>query len=108
MRHNFKPGDLVLIVGSESPDSPNVGMAAELVHMIFPGDRFTAPDGRPAMNVSEKESWMLSAPGLLARNSDGAWIDRGGIAFTQEHHLMPLRGDFTPEQQKAKEAEPCL
>ena len=40
MQHQFKAGDLALIVGSRSGDSPNVGKSVELVELIRAGKRF--------------------------------------------------------------------
>ncbi|WP_156747522.1 hypothetical protein [Pseudomonas sp. JY-Q] len=45
---------------------------------------------------------MCYAPGLLLGGRDA-----GGIDLILPERLSPLRGDFAPEQQKAKEAEPC-
>ncbi len=46
---------------------------------------------------------------LSTNASSGGWMVLYGTKFAvkRECHLMPLRGDFAPEQQKAKEAEPC-
>ncbi|GAI38068.1 unnamed protein product, partial [marine sediment metagenome] len=48
-------------------------------------------------------AWMCYAPGLLLGD-----LDAGGIDLILPERLSPLRGDFAPYQQKAKEAEPCL
>ncbi|WP_346395227.1 hypothetical protein [Pseudomonas syringae] len=106
MRNQFKPGDLALIVGSSKGISPNIGMAVELIQNLSTNDEFNLPDGRRLLNRGPA-CWVIAAAGLLASRHDGGWIDVGGIALVMEHHLIPLRGDFAPEQQKAKEAEPC-
>lgn len=106
MTNNFKPGDLALIVGSSKGVSPNIGMAVELVIKLGTNDGFSLPDGRRLINRGPA-CWVIEAPGLSTALHQGGWVDVGGMALAMEPHLIPLRGDFTPEQQKAKEAEPC-
>lgn len=103
MNHSFKPGDLALIVSSSHGTSPNIGMAVELVTKLRTNDHFNLPDGRRAVNKGH-ECWMVEAAGLFATTLQQGRIDLGGISLVQERYLMPLRGDFEPEQQKAKEA----
>lgn len=103
MSHNFKVGDMALIVSSSKGTSPNIGMAVELVIKLRTNDYFNLPDGRRAVNRGP-ECWMVEASGLSATTLQGGRMDLGGISLVQERHLMPLRSDFTPEQQKAKEA----
>lgn len=103
MSHNFKSGDLALIVSSSKGTSPNIGMSVELVMKLRTNDYFNLPDGRRAVNKGP-ECWMVEASGLFATTIQAGRIDLGGISLVQECHLMPLRGDFTHEQQKAKEA----
>nr|WP_319527782.1 hypothetical protein [Pseudomonas laurentiana] len=107
MSHQFKSGDLALIAGSRTGASPNIGRAVELVIKLVPGQSFTTPSGREAKNVSGYEAWAVHADGATAVG-EGGRVDVGGIFLIQERFLIPLRGDFEPEQQKAKEAEPCV
>lgn len=107
MNHQFKPGDLALIIGLSRGTSPNIGMAVELIEKIATDGRFQLPDGREAINRGP-ECWVVEGHGLCARLLRGGWQDLGGIALAQESHLMPLRGNFEPEQEKSKEVEPCL
>lgn len=102
MSNQFKPGDLAMIVGSHSRHSPNIGRAVELSMLVMPGDAFIAPDGRGAMNCTDVAVWLVLGEGLLAKNMNDVWIDRGGMSLTQGKYLMPLRGDFAPEQQKSR------
>ncbi|MCO5364788.1 hypothetical protein V2K50_11300 [Pseudomonas alliivorans] len=106
MNHQFKPGDLALVVGSSEGVSPNIGMAVELVEHLITNDEFNLPDGRRLVNRGPA-CWVITAAGLLACRHHGGWIDVGGIALVMQQYLIPLRGDFAPEQQKAKEAHPA-
>ncbi|QHD05517.1 hypothetical protein [Pseudomonas sp. R76] len=88
MSHNFKPGDLALVISGGY-----LGETAELVRFVMPGDLIVSPttgkvyEFRPAARV-------------------GGWLCkfRCSHAVKHEKNLMPLRGRFTLEQQKAKEA----
>lgn len=88
MNHNFKPGDFALtLVGNDSyPAMTEV----ELIRFLTPGD------------VWEYKELLL--PLVKA-----VWVCRSRCweMVYQPKDLMPLRGDFAPEQQRAKEAEPC-
>ncbi|WP_122418618.1 hypothetical protein [Pseudomonas viridiflava] len=101
MSNQFKPGDPALIVGSSNNLSPNIGMAVELVQHLRMNDKFSLPDGRPLLNRGPA-CWLVQAPGLSAALHHGGWADIGGIALVMQHHLVPLRGDFAPERQKAQ------
>lgn len=75
MTSNFKPGDLALIIGSSGRRPELIGHTIQLVEM-------TECRGGPG--------WT--------------WMDGSLQEFTLVKHLMPLRGDFAPEQQKSREA----
>lgn len=98
----FKNGDLALIIGSDKGTSPNIGMAVELSLKLRTNDVFSLPDGRRAVNRGP-ECWVVEASGLLASAYNIGRADLGGIALVEERHLVPLRGDFQPEQQKSRE-----
>lgn len=74
----FKPGDLALIVKAQYEE--NLGQVVTLVRI----DWFFS-------FISDETCWIVEGEG------------RG--CFCPESALMPLRGDFQPEQQKAKEVE---
>ena len=101
----FKPGDLALIVGADSQDNPNVGKAVELSEYVMPGQKFIGPSGKKYRNAGDAAMWSVVGDGVLARNLAEQWIDIGGMALVKECYLMPLLGDFQPEQEKAKEVE---
>lgn len=106
MAHQFKPGDLAMIVGSSKGISPNIGMAVELVQKVPANDHFMLADGTRLQNRGPA-CWLIESTGLRAALHHGGWADIGGIALAEERHLMPLRGDFAPDKHKSKEAEPC-
>lgn len=104
MSHQFKPGELVVIVGSNSL-TQNIGKHGELREYVEPGDIYLAPNGR-MYRQDDVSCWTISGEGL------SAVIDGEAVCFDfgihEPRHLMPLRGDFAPDQHKAKEAEPCV
>ncbi|WP_024647757.1 hypothetical protein [Pseudomonas syringae] len=87
MSNQFKVGDLALTL----PDLPEIpsGSVVELVIRIPAGHIF-----RHASLLAKESGWVVTVSSQIS-------------AYYAERHLMPLRGDFAPEQQKAKEAEPC-
>lgn len=105
MNHNFKPGDLALIVGACSLKE-NIGKTCELVELLAP-DQISVwqdpEDGRTVINASGEEVWLVVGEGLVSsiKNTRNA-------ALALPVHLMPLRGEFLPEKKRSKEAEPCL
>lgn len=91
----FKAGDLALVVASKS--GLNIGKVVTLIRMVRAGE------------LIELEDMML-------RVIEGGWLVTGdllasfpvGVKPVKQHGfrtkcLMPLRGDFQPEQQKAQE-----
>lgn len=89
MSHQFKPGDLALTLVA-IPGLIDAGVTVEVSKIILPGDRFRIC-GEPQRAVKTIVS--------VVRDSEKFGFE--------PKHLMPLRGDFQPEQQKAKEAEKC-
>ncbi|MEE4087524.1 hypothetical protein [Pseudomonas viridiflava] len=91
MTHQFKPGDLALVIGGET----FLGNQVETRKWVNPGDEVTGPMGG---------LWILDPSAPV-----GGWLVscQGKFSVKLPRHLMPLRGDFAPEQQKFKEAEPC-
>lgn len=95
----FKPGDIALITAG-----PCAGNCVEL--MAF-HDNGNVRLGSGCLSSEIKcPSWVVRGEGLQAKFTDGKVRPvRDGIV--PERNLMPLRGDFQPEQQKAREEEPC-
>ena len=89
MSRNFKPGDLALTLVDRCgvPAMTQV----ELVELVAPGTLLTMVNGGKAR--FSYPSWRCST----------ALIPDADLMFRPKE-LMPLRGDFAPEQQKAKEA----
>ncbi|VVQ29743.1 hypothetical protein PS943_01472 [Pseudomonas fluorescens] len=104
MSHQFKPGDLAIIVKEDHPE--NVGRVVELQFFVADGQRYKNPDGNYAVNASGVDVWIVTGDSIYHRSEGTDWHVAG---WTQkaDFNLMPLRGDFAPEQQKAKEAESC-
>lgn len=90
MSHQFKPGDMALVISGNL-----LGESVEVIDWVNAGEEFNTPDGRK-FRLSDK-------------SSTGAYqvLGRDWGALKPPASLMPLRGDFAPEQQKAKEADPC-
>lgn len=88
MSRNFKPGDLALTLATKYrfPAMSQV----ELVVFLREDQMAEEPDGH---------IWIAPYDGWVAGRGEGE-----GYGFYKPSQLMPLRGDFTPEQQKAKEA----
>jgi hypothetical protein len=91
VNHQFKPGDLALVINDTFP--PVIGTCVELIsrHLVSPVDRKDPMD-----------------PGVYEQEGgEAVWVVSEDKAIVGEKWLMPLRGDFAPEQQKTREAEPC-
>ncbi|AHB56360.1 hypothetical protein [Pseudomonas aeruginosa] len=85
----FKSGDMALVVGGNLL----LGCEVELIKWVEPGQTWAVIRGTEyVLDPSE--------PG-------GGWHVRNATdtGIKEERFLMPLRGDFQPEQQKAKEVE---
>lgn len=88
MSHNFKPGDLALTLTQGVAWPPMTEVQLD----VF---------------LSEGAVGLEPAGGLFTAPYDGWTVYREGergCDFYRPQHLMPLRGYFEPEQQKAKEA----
>ncbi|MBP5121005.1 hypothetical protein [Pseudomonas protegens] len=91
MNHNFKPGDLALTLRSGFGFPAMTAVTLDV--FLRKGETAEQPDG--SFFTPKFDGWAVYRE------------DERGAGFFRPEHLMPLRGDFTPEQQKAKEAEPC-
>ncbi|MBB3239169.1 hypothetical protein FHW68_000641 [Pseudomonas sp. Tn43] len=91
MSNQFKSGDQVLTLVSkyQIPAMSEV----ELVIFRLKGQKAEEPDGQ--LWVAPYDGWIVGRDG------------EDGYGFFKPGQLMLLHGDFTLQQQKAKEAEPC-
>lgn len=103
MNHQFKRGDLAIIVGANSL-TQNIGKQCELREFVVSGDCYVAPNGA-VYRHDDVPCWTLVGDDLVAA-VEGEAVQLG-FGVHEPKHLMPLLGDFAPERQKAKEAEPC-
>ncbi|RON17929.1 hypothetical protein BK660_21810 [Pseudomonas brassicacearum] len=108
MTSNFKSGDMALIVNSVCAE--NIGKTVRLVQFVPVGGE-PKVDGK-IYTPREHPTWIVEsidgAASLLSPRVTTGELMRISAGPCREVWLMPLRGDFAPEQQKAKEAEPCL
>jgi hypothetical protein len=102
MSHNFKPGDLALIVNSGAPE--NIGKTVRLVEFVAPHGEGFVHEG-VMFNPRPEDTWIVeSLDG--SKSLVGGYIQRNIMVSSgpcRQKWLMPLRGDFTPEQQKSRE-----
>lgn len=94
--YQFKPGDLALIIGG-----PVAGCCVELISFHCAGSRVLLASG--SYCTSDVESWRVCGDGLTAKF--GNFPERRPVkdGLIKPELLMPLRGDFQPEQQKSQE-----
>jgi hypothetical protein len=100
MNHQFKPGDLALIVQAHREE--NIGKTVELVR--FSQERWVpyGDDGYTANNSQMVPCWVVNGDIVTDQDFQGENVSvKQAVAL--ECHLMPLRGDFAPEQQKSRE-----
>lgn len=92
MSHQFKAGDSALIIGS-SRRTRNIGKVCELEFWVGAGDSFTNPvNGIESRNSCPESGWFVTGDSLIGNHGDG-------YCLVAERHLMPLQGDFEPEEQ---------
>lgn len=100
MNHQFKAGDLALIVGARKCPQ-NIGLTCELVEFLEVGQvsAWRDPaDNRPVVNGADAPCWLVVGDGLASGIEQTT-----GACLVLRPHIMPLRGDFAPELQKSRE-----
>lgn len=95
MSHQFKPGDLAMII-----QGPNSGACVELLRFHNSGD---VKLGNGCWCEAHAPSWHVSGNSLVAAFDGLPGMHRVTHGLVTEKLLIPLRGDFEPAQQKAKE-----
>ncbi len=89
MNHNFKPGDLALVIGGKAL----LGKVVTVNIWINPDDEFLSPSGN-----LYKYADTNHASGFLVLDA----TDKK-LAIKHPHNLMPLKGEPEPEQAKQTE-----
>lgn len=102
MGNQLQQGDSAVIIGAFSLVE-NIGRGVELIHFIPPFGEAFCQDGY--FEADGDGLWIVSGEDL-ARNAEGGKVI-SNLAGCAPQHLRPLRGDFEPEQQKQRKAEPC-
>lgn len=106
MNHKFKSGDLALIINSGAPE--NIGKTVRLVEFVAAHGEGFVHEG-VMFGPRPEATWIVESLNG-SKSLVGGYIQRNIMVSSgpcRQKWLMPLRGDFTPEQQKAKESEPC-
>jgi hypothetical protein len=95
MNHQFKPGDLALIVGGNHPPF-NTGRACTIVCLAKPGDKVNNPhnDAR-YLYLGDDVMWLVEGPSI---ENDSPDPEDAGLDLIEDRFLIPLRGEFAPEQ----------
>jgi hypothetical protein len=105
MSNQFKPGDLAIIIHAEVV-TQNIGMCCELLQLLAPGEECLAPDGDVVFWPPEqtRSVWLVAGDSIVGRKGRGdIRVETPGHCLVLPEWLIPLRGDFQPEQQKSKE-----
>lgn len=89
MTEQLKPGDLALVIGYRKLDC-NLGKTVQLVKYV--------KAGKPSIQcgTAKKDCWVV-------RGNDVGYIHGGELILGQigmvfAHHLMPLNGEFAPNE----------
>ncbi len=102
MSHQFKPGDLALII--RSTDEINLGKVVRLVEELAVGQSCMVGD--LGFSPRQYPSWVCETPdgsaclAVWQLPSGESLFRSAGVNRTA--WMIPLRGDLTPELQKAK------
>jgi hypothetical protein len=102
MSHQFKPGDLAIIVGGDTVW--NEGKCVELISATTGPAFVDINSGKNWVHIPAGISaWIVTGPSLVAQFTEsGKKVASPEMVFAQQN-LMPLRGDFTPEREKSQE-----
>lgn len=94
----FKPGDPAIIIGYTTSPT-NLGKSCELVAFLSPGERidFAVNGFGGVRHIGDRAGWFVVGDALVSTSGSH------GYTIVLEKNLMPLRGDFQPEQQKSQE-----
>jgi len=98
MNHNFKPGDLAVIVGANTLVQ-NIGKVVELSAYVTDGDLYAGPNGQ-LYRHSDIGCWVVRGDGVQFFADDEVLT---GFGLCEPRHLMPIQGDCQPDRQKSRE-----
>lgn len=98
MNHQLKQGDPALIIGAFVL-TENIGRSVELVAYVPPLGSLFWEDGY--FDAGADGLWIVAGDDLARNTAGGKIISK--LAGVSPQHLRPLKGDFTPEQQKSRE-----
>lgn len=95
MGHEFKPGDLALIVGASVPE--NIGKVVTLIRRDCNAIVHIVETGHVLRNPMKLPAWVVE--GDLV----GERFGPTKVGAIHEHRLMPLKGDEQPAQVRQAE-----
>lgn len=98
MSHQFKSGDIAIIVGANSL-TQNIGKQCELREFVVCGDRYVAPNG-VVYQHEDVPCWTLVGNDLVAVIEDE--VVQLGFGIHEPRHLMPISGESVPAEQKSQ------
>jgi hypothetical protein len=99
MTHQFKAGDMAIIVGANSL-TQNIGKQCELREFVTAGDHYVAPNGE-VYRHDDVPCWTLVGDGLLAVIEDE--VVQIGFGIHEPRHLMPIPNEPVPDRAKKRE-----
>ena len=94
MKHEFKPGDLAMIVGARRrPEA--IGKVVELIELLQPQQAAAQIiDGTRFVNSDDEPCWLVTGDTLRADAiTCGVPHKVIGVGMSAPRFLMPLRGD---------------
>lgn len=97
MGHEFKPGDLALIIKGQKGHENNIGKVVNLCFMVADQESYSAPGGYVQTNCSGSLVWVVQADCLT---NPSPWT---GWAQCAPENLMPLKGDEQSAQVRQAE-----
>lgn len=101
MSHNFKPGDLALVINSNH--CANLGQVVELLRFDC-SEKVSIPEHGARCftpNPDRMPYWVIR--GKFVADSTLRGVISCTVVACPQSWLMPLRGEFTPEQHKSQE-----
>lgn len=100
MNHQFKPGDLAIVIRANK--SENLGKVLELIRYDDSEVIDHAPDGPfRTLNPDRRPSFVVRGS-FLTEDLFGR-AETTEVAAIPIAWLMPLRGDFQPERKQSRE-----